>query len=164
MDKVRLNNFILWCKNWYQPIDNKMNVITQAQKILTLDEYLSCNNPILIALNYIDELVEKGIIKPIRLQVWNEEIVKYMSIYNVNYNEALLYKIRNFFAYECPKLTLTQPFYSREVFKLGFVGPHYMGNSYKMLNHKVRKIFNPTMHSKEEQKNCKHTESILKED
>ena len=68
MDKVRLNNFILWCKNWYQPIDNKMNVITQAQKILTLDEYLYCNNPILIALNYIDELVEKGIIKPIRLQ------------------------------------------------------------------------------------------------
>ena len=87
MDKIRLNNFILWCKNWYQPIDNKMNVIIQAQKILTFDGYMSCNNPILIALNYIDELVEKGIIKPIRLQVWNEEIVKYMSIYNVNYNE-----------------------------------------------------------------------------
>lgn len=46
MDKVRLNNFILWCKNWYQPIDNKMDIITQAKKILTLDGYLSCNNPI----------------------------------------------------------------------------------------------------------------------
>ena len=59
MDKVRLNNFILWCKNWYQPIDNKMDIITQAKKILTLDGYLSCNNPISIALMFIDELVEK---------------------------------------------------------------------------------------------------------
>ena len=142
MDKARLNNFILWCKNWYQPIDNKMNIITQAQKILTLDEYLSCNNPILIALNYIDELVEKGIIKPIRLLVWNEEIVKYMSIYNINYNEALLYRIRNFFAYECPKLILTQPFYSRKVYKLGFISPTHLGNSYKLANYKANKLFN----------------------
>ena len=58
MDKVRLNNFILWCKNWYQPIDSRMNIVTQAQKILTLDGYLSCNNPICITLNYIDELVD----------------------------------------------------------------------------------------------------------
>lgn len=54
MDKFKLNNFILWCKNWYQPIDSRMNVVTQAQKILTLDGYLSCNNPIYITLNYID--------------------------------------------------------------------------------------------------------------
>lgn len=141
MDKVRLNNFILWCKNWYQPVDNKMNIIEQAKKILTLDEYLPNNNPISIALIFIDKLVEKGIIKPISLFVWNDEIVKCMSIYNINYNEALLYRIRNFFAYECPKLILTQPFYSRKVYKLGFIGPHYMGNSYKMLNYKARKIF-----------------------
>ena len=36
MDKVRLNNFILWCKNWYQPIDKKMSAIKQAKKILVL--------------------------------------------------------------------------------------------------------------------------------
>ena len=67
MDKVKLNNFILWCKNWYQPMDKKMDIITQAKKILVLDEYLPCNNPISIALIFIDELVEKGIIKPISL-------------------------------------------------------------------------------------------------
>ena len=85
MDKVKLNNFILWCKNWYQPIDKKMDIITQAKKILVLDEYLSCNNPISIALIFIDELVEKGIIKPISLFVWNEEINKPAVLIEVYY-------------------------------------------------------------------------------
>ena len=150
MDKVRLNNFILWCKNWYYPVDNKMDIITQAKKILALDGYLSCNNPIYIVLMFIDELVENGIIRPIRLQVWNEDIIRNMAIFNIPYKEALLYRIKNFFAIECKSLPLTPPVYSREVYKLGFVGPRYMGNSYKMLNHKARKIFNPTMHSREE--------------
>lgn len=141
MDKVRLNNFILWCKNWYQPVDNRMDIIAQAQKILTLDGYLSCNNPISIALIFIDELVDTGVIKPIRLQIWNEEIVKYTSIYNMSYNEALLYRIRTFFTFECDKLPLTPPVYSREVYKLGFIGPSHMGNSYKMLNYKANKFF-----------------------
>lgn len=141
MDKVRLNNFILWCKNWYQPIDNKMDIITQAKKILTLDGYLSCNNPISIALIFIDELVEKEIIKPISLFVWNEEINKYKLVYECDYQSALMYRIRNFFVFECNKLQLTPPVYSRKVYKLGFIGPHYMGNSYKMLNYKARKIF-----------------------
>ena len=141
MDKVRLNNFILWCKNWYQPIDKKMDIITQAKKILALDGYLSCNNPISIALIFIDELVEKEIIKPISLFVWNEEINKYKLVYECDYQSALMYRIRNFFAFECNKLQLTPPVYSRKVYKLGFIGPHYMGNSYKMLNYKARKIF-----------------------
>ena len=141
MDKVRLNNFILWCKDWYQPIDNKMDIITQAKKILTLDGYLSCNNPISIALIFIDELVEKEIIKPINLFVWNEEINKYKLVYACDYQSALIYKIRNFFKFECNKLQLTPPVYSRKIYKLGFMGPSYMGNSYKMLNYKARKIF-----------------------
>ena len=150
MDKVRLNNFILWCKNWYQPINNKTNVIRQARKILVLDGYLPNNAPIPIVLLFIDELVENGIIRPIRLQVWNEDINRCMSIFNLSYNEALLYKIKTFFAIECKNLPLTPPVYSRELYKLGFVGPRYMGNSYKMLNYKARKIFNPTMHSRKE--------------
>lgn len=142
MDKVRLNNFILWCKNWYQPINNKMNVIRQARKILVLDSYMPNNDPIPIVLLFIDELVESGVIRPIRLQVWNEDITRGMTTFNLSYNEALLYRIKNFFAIECGSLPLKPPVYSREVYKLGFVGPRYMGNSYKMLNHKARKFFN----------------------
>lgn len=141
MDKVRLNNFILWCKGWYQPIDNSMDIITEARKILTLDDYLPCNNPISIALIFIDELVDKGVIKPIRLQVWNEDIIRWMSMFNMNYNEALLFVIKSFFTFECFKLPLTPPIYSRKVYKLGFVGPSRMGNSYKMLNYKANKFF-----------------------
>ena len=141
-NEVQLNNFILWCKNWYQPIDNNMDIITEAQKILTFDDYLPCNNPISIALSYIDELVDKGMIKHIRLLSWNEEISKYMFIYNVNYNEALLYKIRNFFAFECNKLPLVPPVYSRKLYKLGFIAPTHFGNSYKLANYKANKFFN----------------------
>ena len=61
MEKNRLNNFILWCKGWYQPIKTDMDFIVQAQKSLVLDGYMPCNNPISISLNFIDELVEKKI-------------------------------------------------------------------------------------------------------
>ena len=142
MDKVRLNHFILWCKNWYEPIDNRVDIITQARKILTLDGYISCNNPIAISLNYIDDLVKDGIIQPIKLMIWNAEIVKYMSIYNFNYNEALLYRIRNFFSFECDKLPLNPPIYSRKIYKLGFIAPTHFGNSYKLSNYKANKFFN----------------------
>ena len=142
MNNIKLNNFILWCKNWYQPIDDSVDIITEARKILTLDNYLLCNNPIAISLNYIDNLVKSGTIEPIRLMIWNEEIVEYMSIYDVNYNKALLYKIRNFFAFECDKLPLNPPVYSRKVRKLGFIAPTYFGNSYKLANYKANKFFN----------------------
>ena len=142
MDKVRLNNFILWCKGWYEPIDSRMNIIAQAQKILTLDDYISCNNPIAITLSYIDELVNKGAIKPVSLCVWSGEIAKYMSMFNVNYTEALLYRIKDFFAFECLGLKLIQPHYSRNVYKLGFIPPRQFGNSYKLANYKVNKFFN----------------------
>lgn len=140
--KIRLNNFILWCKGWYQPIDNRVDIITEARKILTLDEYLSCNNPIAISLNYIDDLVKDGIIQPIRLLAWNEEIIRYMSMYDFNYNEALLYRIKNFFAFECDKLPLNAPIYSRKIYKLGFIAPTHFGNSYKLANYKANKFFN----------------------
>ena len=61
MNKVRLNNFILWCKGWYEPIKEDIDFIVQAQKILVLDGYMYCNNPISISLIFIDELVEKNI-------------------------------------------------------------------------------------------------------
>ena len=102
---------------------------------------MPCNNPISIALNYIDDLVKDGTIPPIRLMMWNEEIVKAMFTYEMNYHEALLYRIRNFFAFECVKLPLTPPVYSRKVYKLGFIAPDHFGNSYKLSNYKARKYF-----------------------
>lgn len=141
MENTRLNNFILWCKGWYEPIDNSVDAITQARKILTLDGYMPYNNPISITLGYIDDLVNNGTIPPMRLMMWNEEIVKYMSLYEMNYHESLLYRIRNFFAFECVKLPLTPPTYSRKLYKMGFVAPTILGNSYKLANYKAKKYF-----------------------
>jgi hypothetical protein len=142
MKESRLNHFILWCQGWYEPVDNRVDIITQARKILTLDGYMPCNNPISITLGYIDDLVNNGTIPPIRLMMWNEEIVKYMSLYEMNYRESLLYRIRNFFAFECGKLPLNPPTYSRKLYKMGFIAPRHFGNSYKMANYKTKKFFN----------------------
>ena len=140
-NKIRLNNFILWCKGWYQPV-NKDDIINDARKILTLDGYLSCNNPIYIALNYIDYLVRNNTIYPINLVCWNEGVIKYMNYSGIPYSEALIYKIREFFAYECSELQLNPPTYSRKLYKLGFIAPKHFGNSYKLANYKVNKFFN----------------------
>ena len=144
MDKVRLNNFILWCKGWYQPITTNMDFITQAQKALVLDDYMPCNNPISISLIFIDELVEKNIIPPIKLNVWNQEITKYRNLYQLDCNNAVMFKIKNFFAFEIERdtLSLNPPVYNRTTYKLGFIGPKHMGNSYKMLTYKANKFFN----------------------
>lgn len=141
MEKVKLNYFILWCKNWYQPIDKKINIFTQAQKMLYLDGYIICNNPCSIPLNYIDNLINDKIIPPVSLMVWNKEITKYMHLYEISYHEALIHRIKDFFAYECDKLPLVPPTYSREIYKLGFAAPKWFGNSYKLANYKVKKLF-----------------------
>jgi hypothetical protein len=65
-----------------------------------------------------------------------------MSIYNINYNEALLYRIRNFFVFECGKLPLVPPIYSRQIYKLGFIAPKNLGSSYKLANYKAHRFFN----------------------
>ena len=49
MDNFRLNNFILWCKNWYQPIDNRMDmiflaVITGIALIVLIVQYIQWNS------------------------------------------------------------------------------------------------------------------------
>lgn len=143
MNNSRLNHFILWCKGWYQPVSDRRDMLKEAQQILCLDGYLEGNNPISIVLNYIDELVEKGEIEPIRLNLWNQEIVKYMDWYKFDYQTSLIYRLRNFFAFEVDAklFNLTPPIYSRKLFKMGFVAPSHFGNSYKMCNYKVNKIF-----------------------
>lgn len=144
MEKIRLNNFILWCKGWYQPIETDINFIAQAQKALVLDGYMPCNNPISISLGFIDELVEKNIISPIKLNIWDQEINKYMNLYKLDYHNAILFKIKMFFAFEIEQdaISLNPPIYNKTIYKLGFIGPKNLGNSYKMLTYKANKYFN----------------------
>ena len=145
----RLNNFILWCKGWYVNVDKGADEFELALKALKLDGYkfATTNDITNIVLNYIDDLIDNNIIKRnIRYlchSVWNSEINRNMNLFQCDYHHALLYTIKNFFAFEITKkeITLIPPTYTRELYKLGFVAPKHFGNSYKMANFKTHYFF-----------------------
>lgn len=147
--KSRLNHFILWCKGWYQSLDNNEDIFESAAKALKLDGYdlIQKQYVIPIVLNYIDELVDKDSeisnLNYLRMYNWNNEISRMMTLYNSDYNVALMYVIKNFFQFEITRkhLSLEPPIYSRKIFNMGFMGPKHLGNSYKMLNHKTKQFF-----------------------
>lgn len=146
MNKNRLNNFILWCKGWYVPVNENISLFEQAKSALYLDEYICIQNnrSILdIVMTYIDDLVYNNVIKPIRMQMFYDEVTSNKHWYNLTDDEALLWTIRNFFAWGIDKkvLQLNPPIYNRNTYKLGFTGPEHLGNSYKMLTYKANNFF-----------------------
>jgi hypothetical protein len=157
--KIRLNNFILWCKGWYKhpQYTKKEDIIKNSNRtdfddvkmILKLDGYdVEKNSEVLkILLNYIDDLNDMGItsrMSELRMLVWNSNVEKYMNWTHGDYERSLLSTIREFFAYSITKehIKLNPPIYSRKLYKMGFVAPTHLGNSYKMCNSKVKRIFN----------------------
>lgn len=161
-NNVRLNNFILWCKGWYIqfPIkyktydeyisskDKDRTEFEDVKRILKLDgyEYVRTESEVLcILLNFIDELIDNGVLSgknELRMVNWNSNLQKYINL-TKDYNRALLLTIRDLFAYSVCRddLKLNPPIYNRKVYKLGFVGPVHLGNSYKMLNCKAKRFF-----------------------
>ena len=97
--------------------------------------------------NYEIDLNDMGItsgMSELRMFVWNSNIEKYMNWTHGDYERSLLSVIREFFAYSITKehIKLNPPIYSRKLYKMGFVAPTHLGNSYKMCNSKVKRIFN----------------------
>lgn len=147
--EVRLNNFILWCKNWYKPVDKNMNVFEQAKAALYLDGYQFIKNHydiMNIILCFMDDLTESKILgnNPFKLQRFYQDVQSNKNLYQLPSDEAFLWAIRNYFAFSIRSkdIKLNPPVYNKNVYKLGFVGPRHMGNSYKMLNHKANEFFN----------------------
>lgn len=149
MTKTRLNNFILWCKGWYKSVNDEIDILDEALIALKLDgyEFATKNHVLGIVLNYIDEMIDKKIIdsrisalRPSRL---HKSISENMHFYKLNYNEALAFTIMSLFKYELTKdnITLNPPVYSRKLYKMGFVAPTILGNSYKLANYKAQKYF-----------------------
>ena len=148
-ENLRLNHFILWCKNWYDPIDKNMNVFDQVKAALYLDGYHFIQNRhdvMNIILGFMDDLTESKILgdRPFSLQRFYQDTQSNKHWYQMPPDEAFLWAIRNYFAFSIGSkdVTLNPPVYNRKVYKLGFIGPRHMGNSYKMLNHKANKFFN----------------------
>lgn len=149
MENVRLNHFILWCKGWYEAINEDEGIFESALRALKLDGYICANTSNVngIALNFIDDMIDRGVVNGhtngLRMLNWNNTILDYMHLFEVDYNTALLYTIKNFFAHTITKehIKLQPPSYSRKLFKMGFVAPSILGNSYKMQNHKTQRYF-----------------------
>lgn len=148
-ENLRLNNFILWCKNWYDPIDKNMNVFDQVKAALYLDGYqfIQTRHDVMnIILGFMDDLSDSKILgdHPFRLQRFYQDVQSNKHWYQMPSDEAFLWAIRNYFAFSIGSkdVKLNPPVYNRKVYKLGFVGPRHMGNSYKMLNHKANNFFN----------------------
>lgn len=150
VENSRLNNFILWCKGWYESIDSNVDIFDEAVIALKLDDYVLCsrNNVIGIVTNYIDELIDKNAFDGhpyyLRLNVWNQNVFHNMHLYNVGYEEAVLITLKHFFMFHIDKniIKLNPPTYSRKLYKMGFIAPKHFGNSYKLQNYKIKKLFN----------------------
>ena len=148
-NNLRLNNFILWCKNWYVPVNKNMNIFDQVKAALYLDGYIFIRNKhdiMSIILMFMDDIVESKIFgeRPFSFQRFYHEVQSNKQWYQMPSDEAFLWAIRNYFAFsiDSEKMILNPPVYNRKVYKLGFVGPRHLGNSYKMLNHKAKNVFN----------------------
>ena len=148
-ENLRLNHFILWCKNWYDPIDKNMSVFDQVKAALYLDGYQFIQNRhdiMNIILGFMDDMSQSKIVgdNPFSLQRFYQDVQSNKHWYQMSSDEAFLWAIRNYFAFSIGSkdIKLNPPVYNRKVYKLGFVGPRNMGNTYKMLNYKANKFFN----------------------
>lgn len=100
----------------------------------------------IIILGFMDDMSRSKIVgeNPFSLQRFYHDVQSNKHWYKMSSDEALLCAIRNYFAFSIGSkdVKLNPPVYNRKVYKLGFVGPQHMGNSYKMLNHKANNFFN----------------------
>ena len=146
----RINHFILWCKNWYHPINKDEGIFETARRALYLDGYTQLSKPVQvlsIVFNALDDMIDKGWIdgrrSELRMAVFNSEIRNNMNLYNVDYNTATLHTLRHFFAWGLSKsdIDLTPPVYNRSLYKLGFKSNCPMGTTYKQMNNQVKEFF-----------------------
>lgn len=148
--KPRINHFILWCKNWYEPVNKEMSILEQCKQILKLDEYLyvkTYGDVIHIITSFIDDYNEYLISinkKPFRHERIISEIHKHMQLYDMNFYDAtiLVYKEILAFDIKASMITLEPPVYNRKLYKLGFVySCKKIGQTYKECNKMVEKLF-----------------------
>lgn len=146
----RLNNFILWCKGWYKPIQKDLSLFEQVRRILTLDEYMWAtkqSNILYIVSNFIDEY-NKYILsvggQPYLQHKLIDDVFKYINFYDFDMNTAILISYRDFIAFDISNkhIILNPPNYNRKLYKLGFVADYKNGQSYTESNRYAKKFFN----------------------
>lgn len=166
--KSNLNNFILWCKNWYVLTpkveklannDTDKYLLETMKRVLYLDDYQfvsSQNEVVQILLNHLDDYNRWAhenngrVFKSAELarSIW-EKITNYNLLDNepkLSYFAALIFAMREFFGWkvDTDKLVLVSPHYDRKLYKLGLESPkarylNVQGLTYKTLNDNLKK-------------------------
>ena len=144
----RLNNFILWCKGWYNPTYDEMNEFDMAKLALELDEYICCRSNadvLTIVTNFIDEFNEYRISTNkahLTHRLLLDGMYRYMR-YGFSYDESILLTYRDFLAFDCTNkdIALQPPVYSKKLRKKGFVHENKIGLTYKQANNYAKKFF-----------------------
>lgn len=147
--KPRLNHFILWCKGWYNPTYDEMNVFDMAKLALKLDEYICCRSNadvLTIVTNFIDEFNEYRISTGkahLNHRLLLDGIYRNMR-YGFSYEESILLTYRDFLAFESTRkeIALQPPVYSKKLRKKGFIHENKQGMTYKQANNYAQKFFN----------------------
>ena len=147
-----LNNFILYCKNWYQCVDDRPR-LQRYKDILKMDGFEYCNSykDVLTILSrkidfYNDWLIEhdkKNEILTLSklLQTFSHvEIICYDE--ELSFEEKLIIAIRDWFAWNLDKdVIIKPPHYDKKLRKLGYVLWTDNGVTYKQMNKHVKGYF-----------------------
>lgn len=149
-----INHFVLWCKGWYQPVDEKENTFHTLKKVLYLDDFCfvkSWGDIISIILNKFDmynewHTKEKGYPFMTYFQFYNEiqNIDMYYPDNNFTDSEKIIRVIRDKFRYTSFSRILNHPKYDRQLYRMGlrYGGYDYKkGMTYKNMNKIVSKLF-----------------------
>lgn len=143
----KLNNFVLWCKGWYTPIDKEMNIWDQLRLMLILDGYgfiKSRKDILAICLSYFSEYCDKmreinHFVLCSRIDYFLSEVGKNKHFYSLDDETAIIYTLKH--AFYCDnKLDLIGPVIYNKSFQ--FVPSCYTpGMTYKEMNKIAKKHF-----------------------
>ena len=147
--ETRLNHFILWCKNWYEPVHQE-DVFVTLKKVLALDGYgfiQSKHDIFNIVFGFIDDMIQNGTFDkssgPLRFQNLYQSVQWHKTFLQMDDDKALIYSFRNFFEFSLSKdeITLSPPVYSRKLFKKGLKAPDCIGKTYTHQNKYANNFF-----------------------
>lgn len=147
----RLNNFVLWTKGWYKlketnNIDDRTKLFKTLKKVLALDDFLFINSEEDIVhilsnnIRYYNEWAQANNQQTLEVDCFMTEVFARMRLYDISYFEAMVYYIREFFAWRS-KINLHAPIYNSKITKFGLVSPLWTnGMTYAQLNRDVMKM------------------------
>lgn len=153
-----LNNFALFSKGWYSPVNDDEDLLTTVKHVLALDgyEFISNYNDVLcILLNEIDrynKYLYSVNAKTLDLFTFYKEISEEKNLWHkdISNEEAIVRVIAKFLRYMDSKyIKLQCPFYSRKLTKKYgltlrpfFYKKSEQGTTYKEMNRVANKYFN----------------------